>query len=62
MGNEATEVAQARIVSVTIPMYNKEIALSFVLKSVFKQTYPFIEVIVVDSHSSDKTKDIAFGV
>jgi glycosyltransferase involved in cell wall biosynthesis len=61
MDNEPPEVAQARLVSVTIPTYNEEAALPYALKSVFKQTYPFIEVIVVDSHSSDKTKDIALG-
>jgi len=61
MDNEPLEVAQARLVSVIIPTYNEEAALPFALKSVVKQTYPFIEVIVVDSHSSDKTKDIALG-
>jgi glycosyltransferase involved in cell wall biosynthesis len=61
MGSEPPEVAQAGLVSVTIPTYNEEAALPFALKSVFRQTYPFIEVIVVDSHSSDKTKDIALG-
>ena len=61
MGNDPPEVAQERLVSVVIPKYNEEAALPFALKSVVKQTYPFIEVIVVDSHSSDKTKDIALG-
>lgn len=59
MGNEPPEVAKARLVSVIIPTYNEEAALPFALKSVFKQTHPFIETIVVDSHSSDRTKDIA---
>ncbi len=61
MRSELADVVQPSLVSVTIPTYNEEAALPFALKSVFTQTYPFIEVVVVDSHSSDKTKDVALG-
>jgi glycosyltransferase involved in cell wall biosynthesis len=56
---EPPEDARARLVSIIIPTYNEEAALPLALKAVFGQIYPFIEVIVVDSHSKDKTKDIA---
>lgn len=62
MANEPLEVAQARLVSVTIPAHNQEAALPYALKSVFKQTYPFIEVIAVNSQSSHRTKDTASGL
>lgn len=52
------------LVSVTIPTYNSAQTLGKTLDAVSEQTYPYVEVIVVDSHSSDATKQIAenYGV
>lgn len=52
------------LVSVIIPTYNSEETIGACLKSVGKQTYANIEVIVVDSYSKDETVKIAerFGV
>ena len=47
------------LVSVVIPTYNSERTIDVCLKSVREQTYPNIEVIVVDKNSSDITAEIA---
>lgn len=47
------------LVSITIPSYNSEKTLSLCLEGVSKQTYPSIETLVIDSHSTDRTRDIA---
>lgn len=47
-----------RLVSITIPTYNNKKTLRKTLESVKKQTYPNIEIIIVDSHSNDGTLDI----
>jgi glycosyltransferase involved in cell wall biosynthesis len=47
------------LVSVIIPTYNSSRTLERCLKSIKDQTYPNIELIVVDNNSKDKTKEIA---
>ena len=47
------------LVSITIPTYNSEKTLKKALQSVKAQTYPNIELILIDSHSTDKTLKIA---
>jgi len=47
------------LVSVVIPTYNSERTIDVCLRSVKKQTYSNIEVIVVDSYSNDRTREIA---
>ena len=47
------------LLSIVIPTYNSEKTLSLCLESIRKQTYRNIEVIVVDSYSTDKTVEIA---
>jgi glycosyltransferase involved in cell wall biosynthesis len=47
------------LVSITIPSYNSEKMIPFCLEGVAKQTYPSIETLVIDSHSADRTRDIA---
>ena len=44
------------MVSVVIPAYNCGDYIGETLKSVVKQDYPRLEVIVVDDGSTDKTK------
>ena len=46
-------------ISVVLPLYNKAPYLQETLDSVFAQTYPIFEVIVVDDGSSDESIDIA---
>ncbi len=47
------------LVSVTIPTKNAEKYISLCLESIRDQTYPYVEVIVVDDNSKDRTVDIA---
>lgn len=47
------------LASVTIPSYNSEKVIPLCLEGVGKQTYPNIETLVIDSHSTDRTRDIA---
>jgi len=49
------------LVSVVIPCYNQERYLGEALQSVFAQTYPRMEIIVVDDGSDDATASIARG-
>jgi glycosyltransferase involved in cell wall biosynthesis len=46
-------------VSVIIPSYNSEETIADCLKSIYSQTYPCYEVIVVDGFSGDHTVEIA---
>src|SRR5579862_6606561 len=45
-------------VSVLIPCYNAEKWVGETLESVFRQTWPEIEVIVVDDGSTDRSVDV----
>lgn len=47
------------LVSIIVPTYNSAETLRDCLKAVESQTYKAIELIVVDNHSSDDTRDIA---
>lgn len=46
------------LVSVVIPTFNSEKTIGICLRSINEQTYSNVEVIVVDSYSSDNTKEI----
>ncbi|MGU8897253.1 glycosyltransferase family 2 protein [Clostridium perfringens] len=46
------------IVSVLIPVYNREKYISKALDSVINQTYSNLEIIIVDDFSNDKSKEI----
>jgi glycosyltransferase involved in cell wall biosynthesis len=47
------------LVSITIPARNSKKTIAMCLAAIGKQTYPSIETVVIDSHSSDGTRDIA---
>jgi len=51
--------SRKELVSITIPTYNSEKTLKKTLQSVKAQTYPNIELILIDSNSTDKTLEIA---
>lgn len=46
------------LVSICITTYNRKELLQLTLKSVLNQTYKNIEIIIVDDHSIDKTKEL----
>ncbi len=59
---QATETAAARpTVSVIVPARNEEACLQACLESLVAQTGVAFEVIVVDDHSTDRTREIAFS-
>jgi glycosyltransferase involved in cell wall biosynthesis len=47
------------LVSVLIPTYNSERFLAKCLRTVRAQTYPNVEIIVIDNYSKDRTREIA---
>jgi len=47
------------LVSVIVPTKNSADTIETCLKSIKNQTYPDIEIIVVDNYSEDRTADIA---
>jgi glycosyltransferase involved in cell wall biosynthesis len=47
------------LVSVVIPTFNSERYLNQCLQSIRSQSYPNIEIIIVDNHSSDRTQEIS---
>ncbi len=58
----ATDTASARpTVSVIVPARNEEACLAACLQSLLLQTGVSFEIIVVDDHSTDRTRDIALS-
>ncbi len=47
------------LVSVIIPTYNSARTLPMALRSIKRQTYPSVEIIIVDRYSRDGTPHIA---
>ncbi len=47
------------LVSCVTPVYNGEKYLAFMLESVLNQTYPLVEMILVDDGSTDQTLEVA---
>lgn len=50
------------MVSVIIPTYNREKTIEKSIRSVLDQTYSELEVIVVDDHSSDNTREVIASI
>ncbi|MFB8775755.1 glycosyltransferase family 2 protein [Streptomyces broussonetiae] len=48
-------------ISAIVPAHNEEQGLGDTLESLLSQTHPFDEVIVVDDHSTDRTRQVALS-
>ncbi len=59
MENLYFKLIKSPLVSVIVPALNEEKYIANTLKSIKAQTYPRIEIIVVDNYSQDRTKEIA---
>jgi glycosyltransferase involved in cell wall biosynthesis len=49
---------QLPVISIVMPCYNNEAFLDQTIKSVFQQTYPHIELIIIDDGSADRSPAI----
>jgi len=58
-GDEDFHTSKKDIVSVIVPCYNEQDVIVPSLKSTIGQTYPNIEILVVDDGSSDRTYELA---
>src|SRR5438874_689463 len=52
------QTAEPDLVSIIVPCYNAERFLMETLESAFVQSYPRIEIIVVDDGSTDRTAEL----
>lgn len=52
------DIKEKKLVSVVIPVYNREKYIEKALKSAVSQTYPNLEIIVIDNQSTDATWEI----
>jgi glycosyltransferase involved in cell wall biosynthesis len=57
MVGACAEQRQKGVVSVIIPTYNRAALVVQAIKSVRSQTWPDVQIIVVDDGSTDNTKD-----
>ncbi len=48
------------LVSVILPCYNAEAYLQYALDSLLEQTYPNIEILLINDGSTDKTNEFKY--
>ncbi|WP_456479274.1 glycosyltransferase family 2 protein [Nautilia sp.] len=52
---DMSQISTHRKVTIIVPAYNEEVVIETSIKSLLKQTYPNLEILVVDDGSSDQT-------
>ena len=56
---QISDFDRTRLVSIIIPSKNSERTIAGCLQSIISQSYPAVEIIVVDGSSTDLTREIA---
>jgi len=57
-----TDKGGGMLVSVCIPVYNMESTIEMCIRSALAQTYPFLEILVTDNQSTDRTYELARSI
>src|SRR5882724_4381769 len=57
-GSTAPASVQATRIAVIVPSRNEEASIGFLLEDLRRQDYENFEIIVIDDHSTDKTRQV----
>lgn len=56
--NASSHTTSTQLISIIVPLYNQEQFITTCLKSILHQSYPHLEVIVINDGSTDSSQDV----